>query len=146
MAAKKKRVRKFVKAMKTVGDALENVPELYGKSPKACVVIIGCEDGHTHILKPEDINIAKNLLNDALEDLNYLPKAPIPVTSEVKLPKRIVFHNRQAIGDILMFTAGIRDFKAEFPGIEVQVRSTALHLWDYNPHIKSRCWSSINRL
>ena len=50
-------------------------------------------------------------------------------------PSEIVFKNRQAIGDILTMTAGIRDFHRAFPNVKVGVNSTAMHIWDNNPNI-----------
>jgi ADP-heptose:LPS heptosyltransferase len=78
-----------------------------------------------------------------LEDLSShvaMPKlsssdAPVSVTSGNEPPKEIVFHNRQAIGDVLMFTSAVRDFKAMYPYVRVGVISTARHLWDNNPNI-----------
>ncbi len=52
-----------------------------------------------------------------------------------ELPKEILFHNRQRIGDILVFTCAVRDFKKAFPQIRVNVVSTAKHIWDNNPNI-----------
>lgn len=49
--------------------------------------------------------------------------------------KEIVFKNRQRIGDMLMFTCGVRDFKRAYPEIRVNVVSIAGHIWDHNPHI-----------
>ena len=49
--------------------------------------------------------------------------------------KEIVFHNRQRIGDMFMFTCGIRDFKKAYPDIKVNVISTCGHIWDNNPYI-----------
>lgn len=49
--------------------------------------------------------------------------------------KEAVFHNKQRIGDILMFTAGIRDLKAAYPDLRINVISTAAHIWDNNPNI-----------
>ena len=49
--------------------------------------------------------------------------------------KEIVFHNRQRIGDMFMFTCAIRDFKKAFPHIKVNVNSTCGHIWDNNPYI-----------
>ena len=49
--------------------------------------------------------------------------------------KEIVFHNRQRIGDIFMFTCAVRDFKKAFPDVRVNVISTAGHIWDHNPNI-----------
>ncbi len=49
--------------------------------------------------------------------------------------KEIVFHNRQRIGDALMFTCAIRDFKKSFPDVRVNVNSIAMHIWDHNPYL-----------
>ena len=57
------------------------------------------------------------------------------ITTSLKDKKEIVFHNRQRIGDILMFTCGIRDLKKAFPDIRVNVISTAGHIWDHNINI-----------
>ena len=57
------------------------------------------------------------------------------IISAIKDRKEIVFHNRQRIGDILMFSCGIRDFKKAFPDVRVNVISTAGHIWDNNPYI-----------
>ena len=50
-------------------------------------------------------------------------------------PEEVIFHNRQAFGDILMMTCAIRDFKASFPKTRVGVHTTAMHIWDNNPNI-----------
>ena len=47
----------------------------------------------------------------------------------------IIFHNRQRLGDMIMFTCLIRDFKKAFPHIKVGVISVAMHLWDNNPYV-----------
>ena len=51
------------------------------------------------------------------------------------VPSEVVFKNRQRIGDILMFTCGIRDFKRAFPDTRVNVMSTCMHIWDNNPYV-----------
>jgi hypothetical protein len=63
-----------------------------------------------------------------------LEKVPA-VVSKGKVPDQIVFKNRQAIGDILTMTAGIRDFKKAFPNTEVGIITTAMHIWDHNPNV-----------
>ena len=41
-----------------------------------------------------------------------------------------------AIGDILMMTSAIRDFKTAYPDrYLIRVVTTAQHLWDYNPYL-----------
>lgn len=49
--------------------------------------------------------------------------------------KGVVFHNRQALGDILTMTCGVRDFKMAFPDVRVGVLTTARHIWDNNPYV-----------
>lgn len=71
------------------------------------------------------------------------PSKPVPQVSKedaVKLGflldrKEVVFHNRQRLGDMLMFTCGVRDFKKAFPDVRVNVVSVAAHVWDHNPNI-----------
>ena len=125
---------------------LENSPEfmetLRGNPIEETLLIFKFKDGHVHRIYPEE-EIAINLLVESLEEdfgvdaEEIFSGKPDQVEVEVeqKLPRRIVFHNRQAIGDILMFTCAVRDFKRAFPEIEVQVRSTAMHIWDHNPNI-----------
>jgi len=49
--------------------------------------------------------------------------------------KEIIFHNRQRIGDMFMYTCAVRDFKKAFPEVKINVLSTAMHIWDNNPYI-----------
>ncbi len=49
--------------------------------------------------------------------------------------RKIVFKHSRAIGDALMFTAGVRDFRLLFPSIEVNVESNFLALWENNPYL-----------
>lgn len=58
-----------------------------------------------------------------------------PVKNGLNGRKEFVFHNRQRIGDMLMFTCAVRDFKAAFPDTRVNVISTCGHIWDFNPAI-----------
>lgn len=88
-------------------------------------------EGHIHV--HGDIKAkanVKEMLEAAAEEVGISL-----VKDEKNLPKEIVFHNRQRIGDMLMFTCGVRDFKAAFPHIRVNVISVAGHIFDYNPNI-----------
>jgi ADP-heptose:LPS heptosyltransferase/glycosyltransferase involved in cell wall biosynthesis len=49
--------------------------------------------------------------------------------------RKIVFSHRRALGDGLMFTAGVRDFKLLFPEILINVDSNQSALWENNPYI-----------
>lgn len=52
-----------------------------------------------------------------------------------KPARRIVFCHGRALGDCIMFTAGVRDFKLLFPDIAVNVESPFLEIWENNPRI-----------
>lgn len=97
----------------------------------AHLVIHKDQEGHIHIHGDlSEKEHMKDMIEVAGEHVGYYPQQ-----SAGTLPKEIVFHNRQRIGDMLMFTCAIRDFKAAFPDIKVNVISTASHIWDFNPHI-----------
>jgi len=49
--------------------------------------------------------------------------------------RKIIFKHSRAVGDALMFTSGIRDFKLLFPDIEVNADSNFGFLWDNNPYL-----------
>src|SRR3990167_6711768 len=103
----------------------------YDKPRKAHLVIAKTNDDHIHTHGDLDKKeLIKELLEDASSNLG------IPLMKETgKVPKEVVFHNRQRIGDILMFTCGVRDFKRAFPQTRVNVISTCSHIWDHNPYI-----------
>lgn len=98
------------------------------------------KDGHIHHVMPTD-EIAKVLTEDAASHITLplsiaSPAVLNPDTVQTsKVPEQVVFHNRQAIGDILTMTCAIRDFKAAFPKTKLGVITTASHLWDNNPYI-----------
>lgn len=49
--------------------------------------------------------------------------------------RKIIFKHSRALGDGLMFTAGVRDFALLFPNIRINVDSNQKELWDNNPYI-----------
>lgn len=96
------------------------------------IVIHRDGEGHTHVhgdLEHTEIN--QEMIEAAAQEVGVvLNKAVID-----KVPDEIVFHNKQRIGDMLVFTCAIRDFKAAFPKVRVNVKATAPHIWDHNPYI-----------
>lgn len=50
-------------------------------------------------------------------------------------PVRYVLRHRRAPGDIVMLTALVRDIKAAYPDIVLDLDSTCKELWDNNPYI-----------
>lgn len=55
--------------------------------------------------------------------------------------RKVLLNHRRALGDELMFTAGVRDFKALFPHVGINVETSFPELWMNNPNLDS----SINR-
>jgi len=107
----------------------DNVPA-FDAPRKAHLVIQKDKDDHIHVHgdlgKKEDM---KELIEVAAEEVGATFKG------DTLALKEVVFHNRQRIGDMLMFTCGVRDFKAAFPHVRVNVISTAMHIWDHNSNI-----------
>jgi ADP-heptose:LPS heptosyltransferase len=89
-------------------------------------------DNHFHFVMNDDNEKAREFIEAEAAEIGLDIYAN---ASQNEAPEKVVFHNRQAIGDILTFTAGVRDFKKAFPNTEVGVISTAMHLWDHNPNI-----------
>lgn len=98
-------------------------------------------EDHLHHILPANQAITDQIVDDLLsytsEDFNKnLKGTENPVLDgQEKAPKEVIFHNRQAFGDILTMTCAIRDFKATFPNTRIGVHTTAMHIWDNNPHI-----------
>jgi len=102
----------------------------WDKTYKSHLMLSKDVDGHVHthgdLEHHEDM---QELIDVATEETKT------KIKKAVLDRKEIVFHNKQRIGDMLMFTCGIRDFKKAFPEVRVNVLSTAQHLWDFNPYI-----------
>ena len=127
-------IRKFL--LQRASD-LEKIKEVKRRHPEDSLISIRFSDDHVHHLLPADDNI-----NFFVDDLISTEGLTLPAvekeTLEVGMDKilsPIIFKNRQAIGDILMMSCSIRDFKRAFPDSKINVSTTASHIWDYNPYI-----------
>lgn len=49
--------------------------------------------------------------------------------------RKIIFSHKRALGDTIMFSAGVRDFKLLFPDISINVISNSFQVFDNNPYI-----------
>jgi len=87
-----------------------------------------------HILPNKAVTdvIVEDLLAYTSEDFN---RSLNKDNKKEEAPSEVLFHNRQAIGDILTMTCAVRDFKRQFPDTRIGVNTTAMHIWDNNPHI-----------
>lgn len=120
------------------GDALKDVEEIRGLTPTDIMLVIKFEDGHIHAVYP-DSGVVMEMHKKISEDHNLWSHGDFQLSETVSvktLPDRIIFHNRQALGDIMMFTCAVRDFCKAFPDVKVRVQSTAMHLWDHNPYLE----------
>jgi len=116
---------------------LEEIEEIKNKNPEDLLLSVRFSDNHVHNLLPADDNpefFINNLISSERLVLPSIEKQSLENgMDEILSP--IIFKNRQAIGDILMMSAGIRDFKKAFPESKIGVSTTASHIWDYNPYI-----------
>jgi len=64
---------------------------------------------------------------------------PLGLLKNIKIksipPRKIVFGHGRAIGDALMFSSGIRDFKLLFPDILINIENNFPAVWENNPYI-----------
>ena len=56
------------------------------------------------------------------------------VTSKINA-RKIIFENDQAIGDAMVMSCGVRDFKLLFPEIEIDIRTNFDFIFNGNPYI-----------
>lgn len=96
-----------------------------------------CENGdnqnHVHVHGTFDNKIVvEDILKATAEASNIQLAKP---TEKLAGITEIIFHNRQRIGDMLVFTCGVRDFAKAYPNIKVNVISTCGHIWDHAPYI-----------
>ncbi len=88
------------------------------------------KDNHIHIHGDlNDKEMMQDLINNSVEEIGIINQ------KKSFNKKEVVFHNRQRIGDMLVFTCAVRDFKKAYPDTRVNVVATAMHIWDFNPYI-----------
>lgn len=120
------------------------------------------EDGFTHVHFPGN-SYAKSAIIQAIlklgkvtkhnltkQDISQLAKEisnqlgnPIPSKnvvidineSPIKIDRKIIFSHKRALGDEVMFSAGVRDFKMLFPDIRINVTGHHPAIWKNNPYI-----------
>ena len=107
----------------------DEVKEIHARE-RHLIVTKDCQDGNVHI--HGDLSDEKTMTEFLETTQTHLGITP----GKQKMDREeIVFHNRQRIGDMLMFTCAVRDFKKAFPEVKVNVISTAAHIFDHNPYI-----------
>lgn len=67
---------------------------------------------------------------------NHEAAAPGAHFSVGSRPRKLILHNHQSPGDIVMLTAAVRDLHKHYPGQFItDVRTPCPQLWENNPHI-----------
>jgi ADP-heptose:LPS heptosyltransferase len=122
------------KTLKQAGEKLTLQKEVGNKQVQEYIISAKMSDGHIHNMLPDDEKVKEELVEDLLSYTN-LTHAVQKTGPKKDPPEKIIFKNRQAFGDILTLTCAVRDFKSAFPNTEIGVISTAMHIWDHNPHI-----------
>lgn len=103
----------------------------FDKQSKSHLVISKDNEGHVHVHGDiQDKVNTKEMIDAAAQEVGVVLGG-----EGTKMPGEIVLHNRQRIGDMLVFTCAVRDFKAAFPGVRFNVISTAAHIFDHNPNV-----------
>jgi len=93
-----------------------------GKRNDCTELLISARFGsdHLHHILPPNQGVVDQVVEDLLSYTSEEFNKSLTVGSEKGedkdvAPEEVIFHNRQAFGDILMMTCAIRDFKASFP-------------------------------
>lgn len=108
------------------------VPD-FDKPRQTHLCVAKLHDGKMHIHGDlHNKQAIKELIDETADELQIVPRGTLRAET---VPAEVVFHNRQRIGDIFMFTCAVRDFKKAYPKTRVNVISTASHIWDHNPYI-----------
>jgi ADP-heptose:LPS heptosyltransferase len=121
------------KVLKLEAETLSKNKYVGSKQVADFVLSLKMADGHMHHVTPDNQQAANELIEDAISESTLSMVASGSKSQEI--PEQVVFHNRQAFGDILTMTSAVRDFKAAFPNTKVGVTTTAMHIWDHNPNI-----------
>lgn len=91
---------------------------------------------HTHVHGTiSDKNIMEDLITSSIQETGLTDLFKQKYGNNQLNLTEIIFHNRQRIGDMIMFTCAVRDFKKAYPHIKVNVISTCGHFWDHNPYV-----------
>ena len=100
---------------------------------KKILTAIEYKNNSVHVHFPPD---SKNLVEKIQKE--FYGGKPVKIERVNKRSgenRKIIFSHKRALGDGLMFTSGIRDFKLLFPEIEINVDSSQPMLWENNPYI-----------
>lgn len=136
----------YDRVLKELDDITRSVPSLVTKGEPELLISLKFADGHIHTHFPND-EVSQELIAHILKEkgivLGETPQIdPVSGDSDVSVcsanryvERKIIFKHSRALGDGLMFTAGIRDFKLLFPYIRINVETNQKILFENNPYI-----------
>ena len=85
-------------------------PSIRNREPEEVLIATRFKGGHVHVFHPDNEDVAMDMIQESAEVFSMgklqceLKEVENKQEDKDILPKRIVFHNRQAIGDILMIS------------------------------------------
>ena len=122
------------KVLKIEAEQLAKEDHVGAKQVADWIISLKMKNGHIHNVLPDNESTRDELVEDLLSCTNIAPSESSQ-DKDKPPPEKIRFHNRQAFGDILTMTCAVRDFKNKYPNTRIGVSTTAMHIWDHNPHI-----------
>lgn len=122
-------ISQFIEDVKNRVD-LKDIPWQL-KDGLVCLGLESPDDGkrHYYLKVPEDTEVKQEALHHIMTSQQCFPQRDKPDFKSVQ------FLSRMALGDALMMTCGIRDFKRAYPEVEVRATSIAPRIWDNIPYI-----------
>lgn len=134
------------RVLREVSDIHNSIPNVDKMGEPEVLIGLKFPNGHVHSHFPGDDEAAQEILAMMLKEkgigLDNSKVDPVSAVSDVStcsankcVDRKIIFKHSRALGDGLLFTAGIRDFKLLFPHIKINVDSNQSILWENNPYI-----------
>ena len=143
-----KEMYKLNKMLEQEVKTLSSNENVFNRDPKSLLMSILFHDDHIHHIVPGDEEDKDIIIQNIYDKYNELIKSkeatyipPLHIVRPETLirtkdnPRKIVFGHHRALGDGLMFSAGIRDFKLLFPDILINVDNNQSMIWENNPYI-----------
>ncbi|MBU2249205.1 MAG: hypothetical protein KKD77_20830 [Gammaproteobacteria bacterium] len=126
---------KLRRTFKNIEKDLGNIKQIKGKDVDEFVFALKAE-GHTHVHFSDKVRATPVVLSIIKESgIRVDPPEGKKIERIATKDRKIIFSHRRALGDALMFSAGIRDFKLLFPDIKINVDSNQPSIWVNNPYL-----------
>lgn len=106
---------------------------LEGKDIVDFVAAVECSDGHVHLHLPGDDKLAVELINLLVGNYKL---SNVNCNVNFQGTEKIQFKLAMPLGDRLVFSAALRDFKTAFPHTQINLNSQGgKEMWLHNPYV-----------